>query len=536
MLALLFLAVFRPDTGSLKNAEGWVGLTALALFVMGLLVAMFRFLARTDAGRAAEGYVAAVLPRARASGRRFGRIQARAIEMGDLLRSLPTVTTSPNLVAGEWRVDVFSPRHGLFSPSRAGLRRLLAADAFSAGMRLRLFAGLGTIVRARQHVASLVPAPDQTVPRNVQQQAKRLLRTRSSYDVEGVATGSVALVQVALDLARAGDTGTADSVARHAVRLITEHSAAARNARAGALRRYALRAKVVAHAEFRSGARPAQARNQARDSQIAPVIPALRDALRLAVKGQLDRNDGLFSVSAALIEPLLASTGEAEAVVSMLTFAVPIDGDGESYEPARRAILLRLAGIRALELGASISFGLLLDRLDRLSRLTAASADAIRVTSQLAATACRFDVRLSRMATDHVLVQTAGGGVAEWMKAWRVMALWRIGAASLSSGALSVAVHAAAALCEHGEDTAVVAAARNQDAMDAEVMLSNSYGGYLGDQAKDALAELLELRLFGSVPDRGQPYRVGYTTGPKQFLRLSLPLRPARPLDHPEST
>src|SRR5260370_41374803 len=144
--------------------------------------------------------------------------------------------------------------------------------------------------------------------------------------------------------------------------------------------------------------------------------------MRLAVTEQLDHRLGFFSVLGALIEPLLASTGEAEAVVSMLTFAVPIDGDGESYEPARRAILLRLAGIRALELGASISFGLLLDRLDRLSRLTAASPDAIRVTTQLTATACRFDVRLSRMATDHVLVQTAGGGVAEWMKAWRVMA------------------------------------------------------------------------------------------------------------------
>jgi len=473
VLSLLGLVIFGPGAGRLKRVDGWMVLTALMLFIGGLLAAMFLFLRRADAGRAAGGYVAAALPGARAAGRRVGRLQARALEMVDALRSVPMVTAAPDLIAGEWRVDIYAPSRGLFSPSRTNLRRLLADAAFSARMRLRLFAGLSTIVRAGEHLASLVPGREQSVTPALQRRATRRLRTRSSRGVEEVSTGAVALVQLALDLARTGDTGTAHSVARHAVRLVTQHTAAARGARKGALRRQAQRSRAAAPPEFRSRARPANADAQARDTQLAPVVPALREVLRMTVRRQLDSPDGFFDIPAALVVPLLATTGEAEAAVSILTFAVPVNGDGENDDPGRRAELLRLGGVRALELGASVPFELLLDQLDRLSRHESSAVDAVMVTSVLAATACRFDARLSRRATDHVLAETVGRSAdADRAAAQRVGALWRVGAAALSSGTFSVAVHVATALYERSEEQVVITAAVDEDVMTAEAARS----------------------------------------------------------------
>ena len=99
------------------------------------------------------------------------------------------------------------------------------------GTRLRVFAGLGTIVGSGDHIATLIPARDQMITRALAKQAERTLRTRSCSRVEEVATGAVARTQMALDLANVGDIGTARTVTQNVVRLVAKHTAAAREAR-----------------------------------------------------------------------------------------------------------------------------------------------------------------------------------------------------------------------------------------------------------------------------------------------------------------
>ena len=137
------------------------------------------------------------------------------------------------------------------------------------------------------------------------------------------------------------------------------------------------------------------------------MIPALRDSLRVAVKGRLESREDLFNIPVTIIEPLLSASGPAEAAVSMLTFAVHPDGEQGVSRPGAAAELLRLAGARALELRDSTTFAQVLDRLDKLSESAAQTADASEATSALAATTCRFDVRMSQLAIDHALAQLA---------------------------------------------------------------------------------------------------------------------------------
>jgi hypothetical protein len=361
-LTLLGLGVFRAHAAWLVAASSWAALAALALFSAGVLPAMFRLLRRTDAGRAAGGYVAKTLPMARVAGRRLGRMQARAVEMREALETVPAVRMSPDAFAGEWSRNIAARARGFFMPSRAGMRRLLAHSAFPEGMRLRVFAGLGTIVGSGEDIASLIPARDQTITRSLARRSGRTLRTRSCSRVEDVATGAVALTQMALDLANAGDIGTARTVTQNVVRLVAEHMGAARRARTHMFRRQERRARAAADG-LRSAVQAAQASVRARDTSIVPVVPALRDSLRIAVRGRLESHKDLFNVPGTVIEQLLSCSGRAEVAISMVIFSVPAEASKSAAGSSIAAELLRIAGVRALELGDSSTFQQVLDNL-----------------------------------------------------------------------------------------------------------------------------------------------------------------------------
>jgi hypothetical protein len=490
-LTLVGLSVFRAHAAWLVAATSWAALAVLVLYSVGLLLAMFRLLRRTDAGRAAGGYVARTLPMARVTGRRFGRIQARAVEMREALETVPAVRMSPDAFAGEWSRNIAARARGFFLPSRAGMRHLLADGMFGAGMRLRVFAGLGTIVGNGEDIVALIPARDQTIPQSLARRAGRTLRTRSCTRVEDVATGAVALTQMALDLANAGDIGTARTVTQNVVRLVAGHTAAARGARTQTFRRQELRSRA-ATGGLRGAAQAAQASARARDTSIVPVVPALRDSLRVAVQGRLESRKDLFNVPGTVIEQLLSSSGQADAAVSMVTFSVPAEADNSIAGSNVAAELLRIAGVRALELGDSTAFEQVLDQLARHSSNGAETWDAAEVTGVLAATACRFDVRLARRAIDRTLAQIAVSPAGEASAAAlvarrRLIVLWRVGAAGLACGATSVAVHAANKLFEFHAQDALDAMASDRRLITWEAARSNLRSGYLGDQAEDAL-------------------------------------------------
>lgn len=254
-------------------------------------------------------------------------------------------------------------------------------------------------------MVALIPVRDQTITRSLARRSGRTLRTRSCSRVEDVATGAVALTQMALDLANAGDIGTARTVTQNVVRLVAEHTAAARRARTQMFRRQELRARAAAGG-LRSAVQATQASVRARDTSIVPVVPALRDSLRIAVRGRLESRKDLFNVPGTVIEQLLSSSGQAEVAVSMVTFSVPTEAESIAGSSAA-AELLRIAGVRALELRDSTAFEQILDQLGRQSSSGAEPGDAVEVTGVLAATACRFDVRLARRAIDRALGRIA---------------------------------------------------------------------------------------------------------------------------------
>lgn len=507
--ALFALAlVVAPPTRTFATARSWAPVVALGVFVVTFLFALLRFQQQSDAARAAAAHVRVVLPRARAAGRRFGRLQAAAAGMRDALDGLASVTTSPNEVYGEWRTLLLARNRGLLAPRRRDLRKLLASAPFSHGMRLRLFVGLGVVVRDGEHLGALVPAVQQSVDRRTIRLAHRRLRIVSADEVEDVQRATIALVELALRLADEGDVGTAERVCRSAVLLVDEHVAAVRAARRRGYQRELARAGVSA-AGLRSDAVVTQASRRLDDDQLAPVVPALRSALLFGARAKLQPERHGFDVHANLLEPLLDATVEGDGALAYLPFAVPRSevGDGQALELAE---LLRSVGVRSVELGAAMPYALVLDELDRLAaRGGNCAAVAVRTTSELAATTARVDSHFAGIALPHLVRQAAHAGTPEIA---RRRGLWRVGAAALAAGTLSVAVRVAQVVHEYGDTTALRQDADARELVTQEAFLASITGGYLGDRDRDALAN------YGRFLEALAPILGGATAQPETPL------------------
>lgn len=469
-----FLSDSFPDS---KEAIGWGSLFAFVLSIGSLLPAMFLLLRMTDAARASANYLTAMASFARATGRDMGRIQAKAILLNSSLDSFPAATVAIDTTTGEWRTDILGRRRGFFSPSIATLRKLLNRKEFMQGMRLQLIAGVGTIVDSGVTVASLIPPKDRAVSDRLVKAANRVFSIRSSRRIEDLASGSVALTQISLDLARTGDTGTAHAVAQNALRLLSQHLSASREARISTIRSFRIWSGL-----------PGAGTNI--EDDIAPANPALRDVVRIVVHARLSSEHDRLDILETFIRPIFSMTLADDAAGLVATFGVPQDiaKIPAGIRPASE--LLRLAGVRALELRSRMLFNEVLNRLASLGQEKTCANQVANTCSELAATAAAFNPRWSIYATRIMAKLLTGmdGGKENPMSQLHARLLWRIGSAGLTCGAISVALNSAKLIWLGGKYNSVMEMASDEDVLSYEEAHSKMQGGYLGRSPKDSLA------------------------------------------------
>ena len=234
---------------------------------------------------------------------------------------------------------------------------------------------------------------------------------------------------MALDLEDAGDIGTAGTVAQSVVHLVTEHIAAARQARTRMFRLQEQRA-AAATADLPGVSEADEATARARDNSPVPVVPALRDSLRIAVRGRFEGSRRVLNVPFVITRQLLSGSGRAESAVAVATSSIPVEARASAPRSRGAAEMLRIAGLRGVELGDSTAFEQVLGQLDKLSGSAAGHTDAVDITAMLAATACRFDARLAVRAINRAVTQIpdgqAGNASAAAQAAWlRGTVLWR---------------------------------------------------------------------------------------------------------------
>ncbi|MEV5767171.1 hypothetical protein AB0L34_21780 [Micromonospora sp. NPDC052213] len=481
-LIMLATVSMKVDAPRLANAFHWSGLVAVIVFALALIAAVIALVGRTDAPEAAAAFVKLRQSKYASVGRRLGKMQAKAIELTECMDSIPSVVRNSGRVVGE-RSDTVSPRtRGFLLLSARHLKRLLRRPEIDGGTRVRLLSTLGNITESGEAVLSLVPGHDQRISRRTLRLAERVIQTYSSSTAEAVSSSIVALFSHAAALAKAGDIGTGQRVARSAMWLLEVHVSSARNMRKRDTRRQALKAKAREdRTTVRSGVASSAAERRSRDEAVVPAVPALRDLTTVAVRARLDSAFDLGEIPEGALDTMLRISGRAEGVGHWILITLPESMSDAKAKPAALMGLVRRVGLHALERGDFLLWISVLDKLNRYARQDDGEP-AVSMTGVLASTACRFDLRFAKRALKDLAEQTD-------KSRHRVAAatgLWHIGGAALAVGAISVAVAAARVLASR-DQADMLGALATTSTLRNEKTRAELLGGYLGDNGGEAL-------------------------------------------------
>jgi hypothetical protein len=485
---LIALAVWQPTGERLLRSCAWMWTAAVVIWGICLIATLRTVLSRSDSARAAAGFVSWQLARARTSGKRFGKYQARTFELNNLVTSAPNIELKVGAWRDQWDSALRSRRRGVLAPTNRNLRRLITQPEFKAGARLRFVAGFGLIIGKDQDIAHLVPTRATEISERLKKNALKRLKVRDSLDIEELSSGAVSLTKLSTDLAASGDTGTAHAVAHSLTKLLKEHISAVRRARRNHLRRWMLREQVQEGAGsdlpgYRGIAeRSFAARSAQRDEDVAPVIPAVRDVVHSAIQFALERDLPLFNVAESIVRPVMNESGDADGTVSLVAAALS-DADKISESGLDSALaLLQVAGHRAIELRSRTMTDFILGDLINLCKKDPLRGRAIETLSLLSAFASRHDTVLARRCCESL-----GKELAEVGKFSAAMTLWRVGAAGVCAGALSVAVQAAHFIDQMELHDHIQQVNANSGLRGAEAIRADIFGGYLGSAPEDAL-------------------------------------------------
>jgi hypothetical protein len=485
---LLVLTVVSPTSHQLQNAVAWARLAMTILFLMSLLVALFAIARRIDPSIATRAYVSFTLPTHQRTGRKLGKLQGRAVgiraEMGDL-------TGIDFLIAPEdvgRRFVLHARRRGFLLPNSRRLRRLLQEEGFQAGrIKLRISAGFGTTIDRGQEMASLVPDGASNVPSRVRVRTRRTLTLRRIWQGDETAAASVALVALALERAGAQDLSTATNVAREAAALLSEHVLSARRSRRAELERATKNAAQSEPNVLREGIASSAARRRSRDEEPAPVVPALKAALRVAIDQRVSKREDVGDIPELIVEALVAVADRAESGPSMIMGSIPSAWSDITGKPFHISRMLFLCGRKALETADSPALALLRQKVKALVPGDPSGYLMRDLASELTALTCWL---MPEAAAQFVLwfdemTRVAVGTV----DVGRNLCLFRIGSAALAAAMPSIAFSCVSAVKETGSDLIALRELMMRDEVRSnEELRSNLNGRYLGDSPSDALA------------------------------------------------
>ncbi|MCW2689594.1 MAG: hypothetical protein JWR37_4484, partial [Mycobacterium sp.] len=493
-IVTMLACVAKPTKHFMSGTDwGWASTIAFVIFLTTLLSAMFSLFRRTDAGRAAAGYVASSLPRCRIAGRRLGKVQAKAQEMTDIFEGHPALRLQADVSLGEWATVLRAPRRGFYLPTRRRIRRLLSDRGVREGSTFKASVGFGTIVAAGEVVGAIVPPSDRNSTTRSIKAAGGAVSTWPSSRVEEVAAGAVALAELSIRLGQMGDLGTSLVVAQNLVKLLAEHIRATRVARNREYRQQSIRARLMTGGGLRSDAFPSQAARRGDASARTVVIPALGDSLRLVIRMILAAPEDLFRIPEVVIGGILDACGHAENADLVVALATPLAPAADENSTERRTELVRVAAVRSLQLGAHKNFLQAREHLSRLARNCGGTTTCPETCSVLAATACGFDASVARDTLTFALALVlAEEGASDDPSVRELNVLWRVGAAGLVTGTMSVALLAAQLVRQRHVDGLLAQHSQVERKLRHEAARSDIQGRYLRDSPMDALANFAQ--------------------------------------------
>lgn len=495
VLTVIAIALLEPTSARASAASAWAAAAAAAVFSLALPVALLTFARRTDPARAARAYRRSTDAAHRTTGRHLGRLQAKAAEIRDLAADLDGIVLSVERERVGRRVPIVARRRGFLLPSMRRLRRLAESPPFVTGdVRLRISAGVGTIVEQGEALATLAPGRNAVVDPRIERQVRRALRLRRARGVDETTSAAVGLVALATELAERADFGTSRVVGQEAALIVASHVEEARDARRRLLHRQ-LRATEAAEGQgdeaIGRGSASAAAAERDRNRALVPVVPALRATTQAAALQRLKGDRELFDVPELILGTLLDASQRAEATTSVLLFTIPNRAADITISASDVGELVTMAAVRSMETADLQALAIVRERLRQLHDDERMRAELSGVASVLTAICCWVLPTAAHEQLEWYADLTAEAASAGKRSA--LLGFCRIGAAALLSGLPSVALQAASAVrgvnpnLEHVRTTVLGDETRVREETNSAIR-----GRYLGDSPSDALKNFLD--------------------------------------------
>ncbi len=488
MIGIVASAIDLSEQPALTATESatWTdvlnGLAAVCVLVSVTLLAAssFQVLRLSDPVAATTAFGRSSALRLGRAGSRFGRSQARSLELMTLFEALPNVQVSREVVPGEVAQLVRAGSRGLFAPANRPLRRLVTSAQFGAGMSLRVLAPLGQMVARLDPVLALVPTTAQRVSRETRRRGTALAALQGIGWLDRSRGVTASLYDLAVRTCREGDQGGAQRAASVCLDLCFRHLSSMGAARSRAYER--ARARVARRTEesaWRPGRATWQPADPATSRESPPASPVIVDLIESCVRSLSSSVSAERDVAMYVLKGLLAYGSREDRIPTRVTRALVAGGQASADRVVSLQLeLLRRCAVTSLELGLTDQFLLV---VDTMSILPFGKPDAVldEVAATLAA-AARIDAGAAEQRLQQCIIDKRHNGDT------RFRTLFHIGSAALDAGALRLTV----ACIEELRSPSFVAP--SQHWLDLAGHLVEP-GSYLGNSPRDALAQFADL-------------------------------------------
>lgn len=487
MIGIVASAINLADQPGLTLTESasWTdvlnGLAAVSVFVSVALLAAssFQVLRLSDPVAATAAFGRSSALRVGRAGSRFGRAQARSLELTTLFEALPNVHISPEVVPGQVAQLIRAGSRGLFVPANRPIRRLVTSTQVKAGMSLLVLAPLGQVVARLDPVMGLVPTSAQRISGGTRRRGTAVAELAGIGWLDRSRGVTASLYDLAVRLCREGDQGGAQRAASVCLDISFRHLSNMAIARRRAYER--ARARVKRRTEdtaWRPGRATWQPPDPSTSGESPPASPVVVDLVESCVRSLFSDDGAERDVAMYVLKGLLAYGTREDRLPTVVTRALVAGGPANSDHVSRRLQLLRRCAVSSLEIDTRDQFLLVVGTMLRvpfgkpgqvLDEVAATLAAAARIDAEAA------ERRLQRYLTDERHDNDT-----------RFRALFHIGAAALDAGALRLAVLCVEELRRPGF------VEPSKDWLDFEGRLIEP-GSFLGNSPRDALAQFANL-------------------------------------------
>lgn len=469
------LAAMDQST-TLAAAINAVSATATFFSVALLAISLFRVLRLSDPVIATGVFGRSSILLVGRAGVRFGRIQARSLELAAILEALPNVRMSSEAMPGEMVELIRARSRGLFAPANRDLLRLLSCPQVREGASLRVVASFGHVVVRLDPVWCVIPTSTQSVSSTTRRRATRASHLRGVGWLDRTRGVVASLYDLAVRLSREGDQGGAQRSASVCLDLAFRHLSTMADARREAYLRAKLRSRRLEGDSWRPGVATWQPPDPRTSRESPPSSPVIVDLVDSCVRSLSSDVSAERQVAMYVLRGLLAYGLREDRVPTLVTRALLITSRTGADPGSQRLDVLRRCAVRSLELDMPDQFRV---AIEAMPRFRSESPDGLAEVAKALASAARIDSD----AVENVIGQSLGDRGKDGVEV--AGHFFHVGAAALDAGALRLAVKCVEEL------SALKFTSPTAEWLDLQSRLVGK-GSYLGNTPLDALSRFGE--------------------------------------------